>query len=142
MPFAEKGWATRGDRGHQYVDTPFGRLALLICYDINSEPPALKKAGVDTLLYPIAWVDAAESTWFHKELPAIAARNKINIIGANWTVPVKQAWHGYGQSLIIDRTGCVLARVSKDVGEQIIYADLSVPAGAAAYNRQSTVVAH
>ncbi len=126
-PFAERGWATGGDRGHQYVDTPYGRLGLLICYDINSEPPTLKAAGVDTLLYPIAWVESADSTWFGKELPDIAARNNINIIGANWTVAAKPDWHGYGQSLIIDRTGRVLARASKDIGEEIVYADLPIP---------------
>jgi predicted amidohydrolase len=126
-PFAERGWAAKGDLGHPYVDTPYGRLGLLICYDINSEPPALQEAGVDTLLYPIAWVDSAGSTWFSKELPDIAARNNMNVIGANWTVPVKPDWHGYGQSLIVDRTGRALARASKDIGEEIIYADLAVP---------------
>ena len=126
-PWAERGWATRGDRGHQFVDTPFGRLGLLICYDINFEPPALKKNRVDHLLYAIAWVDDADSTWFRKELPDIAREANVNIIGANWSVPEKPDWDGYGQSLIIRRTGEVVARVKKDLGNEIIYADLPIP---------------
>src|SRR5580658_9483919 len=46
--WAENGWTTPGDRGLQYADTPYGRLGLLVCYDINYEPPHLKDAGVDT----------------------------------------------------------------------------------------------
>lgn len=125
-PYAEKGWTTPGDRGEQYVDTPFGRLGLLVCYDINFEPPRLKAAKVDTLLYCIAWVDKANSTWFTKSLPAIAAKNDLNIVGANWTVPTQPAWIGYGHSLIIDRTGKTLAAVKSDLAEEIIYADLPV----------------
>lgn len=125
-PFAERSWATPGDRGHQYVDTPYGRLALLICYDINFEPPRLKKARIDTLLYGIAWVDEAGSDWFEKRLPAIARDNDMNIVGANWTVPgpAAPAWHGYGKSRIISRTGEILARPKADIGDDILYATL------------------
>ena len=125
-PYAERGWAEKGDRGYAWLDTPYGRLALLICYDINFEPPALRKRRVDTLLYPIAWVDKAGSTWFQKRLPQIARKNNLNIIGANWTIPAEPDWHGYGQSCIIDRKGRVLASVARDIGEEIIYADLPV----------------
>ena len=127
-PFAERGWASEGDRGLQFTDTPYGRLALLICYDINFEPPRLKQDKVDTLLYCIAWVDRARSPWFQARLPRIAQENDLNIIGANWTVPKEPDWHGYGQSCILDRTGRALARVSRDIGEEIIYAELPLPA--------------
>jgi len=123
-PFAERSWASAGDRGLQCVDTPYGRLALLICYDINFEPRHLKTAEADTLLYSIAWVDKANSPWFRASLPGIAKENDLNIVGANWTVPRKPSWHGYGQSLIVARSGQVLARAAHDIGEEILYADL------------------
>lgn len=130
-PWAECGWATKGDKGHQYVDTAYGRLGLLVCYDINYEPPTLKRKKVDHLLYCIAWVDQEQSTWFAKELPEIARTSNLNIIGANWSLPEKptgeKAWHGYGQSLIIDRTGKVRSKVKCDLGNEIIYAELAVP---------------
>jgi len=126
-PFAERGWATRGDRGLQYIDTPYGRLGLLICYDINYEPPNLKAAKVDTLLYCIAWVDKAASPWFDAHLPRIARDNCLAIIGANWTVPRTPNWHGFGNTLILDSAGRRLARAANDVGEEIVYAELPVP---------------
>ncbi len=126
-PWAERGWSTPGDRGQQFLDTPYGRLGLLICYDINFEPPKLKENHVDHLLYAIAWVDNPDSTWFAKQLPDIARKSEINIIGANWSVPDPVGWHGYGQSEIIARTGKVLARAKNDLGNEIIYADLPIP---------------
>ncbi|MEX2216905.1 MAG: carbon-nitrogen hydrolase family protein [Phycisphaeraceae bacterium] len=129
-PWAERGWATTGDRGHQYIDSPYGRLGLLICYDINFEPPKLKKKKVDHLLYCIAWVDDENSTWFKKQLPAIAKENNLNIIGANWSLEAaieKPDWHGYGNSLIISNEGNVMTKVKSDFGNEIIYAELKVP---------------
>lgn len=126
-PWAERAWAWPGDRGQQWLDTPYGRLGLLICYDINFEPPKLKENHVDHLLYAIAWVDRPGSAWFSKELPELARQAGVNIIGANWSVPDQPGWTGYGQSEIISRTGRVLARVKNDLGEENVYADLPVP---------------
>jgi len=128
-PFAECGWASKGDRGNVFIDTPCGRMSLLICYDINFEPPNLKKLGVDHLLYPIAWVDSKDSTWFEQKLPNIAKENNINIIGANWTIPLglKADWHGYGHTLILSRDGTTLAKATSDTEEQIVYAELKIP---------------
>lgn len=127
-PFAERGWASKGNLGNVYVDTPYGRMAVLICFDINFEPKNLKKLNVDHLLYPIAWVDDKNSDWFSDDLPAIAKKNNINIIGANWTIPVGSSfkWHGYGKSLVIARDGKVLAKTDRDIGERIIYAELPI----------------
>ena len=130
-PYAERGWADKGDRGYAYVDTPYGRLALLICFDINFEPPVLRTKKVDILLYPIAWVDDEGSDWFEEGLPAVARDNDMAIVGANWTVPEQPDWHGCGQSRIIDRQGHILARPEADIGEDILYAELNLRDGEA-----------
>lgn len=126
-PFAERGWASRGER-NVVVDTPLGHMSLIICFDINFEPPNLKKLKVDHLLYPIAWVDAPESPWFDENLPRIAHENRLNIIGANWTIPpgAMPGWHGYGKTRIIDRTGRILASAGRDELEEIVYARVPV----------------
>ena len=125
--YAERGWATPGDLGLPTADTPYGRLALLICYDIHEQAPRLKPKKVDTLLYAIAWVDDEGSSWFDEDLPRIARRNNLNIIGANWTVPRRPDWHGYGKTRIIARTGRILAKAKNDLAEETVYADLPVP---------------
>lgn len=127
-PYAERGWASPGDLGNVYVDTPFGRMGLLVCYDINFEPDNLRQQGVDHLLYAVAWVDDSSSDWYTRQLPAIAKANDMNIIGANWTLPEASEpdWFGYGQSLVINKAGKVLAKVKNDIGEEIVFADLPV----------------
>jgi predicted amidohydrolase len=125
--WAERGWATPGDRGLPFLDTPYGRLGLLICYDIHTQPPKLHEKQVDHLLYAIAWVEDQGSDWFEKKLPGIARVNKLNIIGANWSVPNRPDWHGYGQSSILGSDGRVLARAKSDLGNEVVYADLPVP---------------
>ena len=129
-PWAECGWATDGDRGNPVVDTPFGRLGLLICYDIHEQAKIMSRLKVDTLLYSIAWVDDEDSDWFTKRLPDIAKANGFNIVAANWTVPKTPApkWHGCGQSRIIDATGKVLAGAKDDLADEIVYAKLPIPA--------------
>jgi predicted amidohydrolase len=82
---------------------------------------------VDHLLYAIAWVDESGSTWFSKELPDIARKANVNIIGANWSVPDQPGWHGYGQSEIISRTGRIFVQAKSDLGNEILYADLPIP---------------
>ncbi len=128
-PWAERGWATPGDRGNPVVDTEFGRFGLLICYDIHEQAAVMARLKVDTLLYSIAWVDDAGSDWFDRHLPAIAKANRMNLVAANWTVPKepKPLWHGYGQSRIIDSTGAVLVKAADDLADAIVYARLPVP---------------
>ena len=125
--WAERGWASPGDRGQQFLDTPYGRIGLLICFDIHFEPPKLKANRVDHLLYAIAWVDYADSAWFRHDLPDIAKKTNVNIIGANRSVPEPPGWHGYGQSVIIGRDGRILAKAKHDLGNEILYAELPVP---------------
>ena len=129
-PWAERGWATPGDRGNPVVDTPFGRLGLLICFDIHRQAEVMARLKVDTLLYSIAWVEDAGSDWFAERLPAIARAGGFNMVAANWTVPPAPApkWHGYGQSRVIDAAGNVVATVEDDLGEEIVLAELPVAA--------------
>ena len=126
--WAERGWAAAGDRGNPVVDTEFGRLGLLICYDIHEQAAIMSRLKVDTLLYSIAWVEDEGSDWFEKRLPAIARQTGMNIVAANWTVPKEPApsWFGYGQSRIIDCTGTTLAKAANDLADEIVYAQLPI----------------
>jgi len=108
---------------------PFGRLGLLICYDIHDQAKVMGRLKVDTLLYSIAWVDDKGSDWFPDRLPEKAKKHGFNIIAANWTVPRKPEpdWYGYGQSRIVDSTGRVLAKADDDHKEEIVYAEIPLP---------------
>ena len=127
-PWAERGWTTPGDLGNPVIDTPFGRLGMLICFDIHEQAKILAEQKVDTLLYCIAWVDDDKSDWFTTRLPSIAQRYKFNVVGANWTIPngFTPTWHGFGQSVIVNKFGTVVAKATDDVGDEIVLADLPI----------------
>jgi predicted amidohydrolase len=128
--WAETGWATEGNLGNPVINTPYGRLGLLICYDIHKQAQIMSELKIDTLLYSIAWVDDPDSRWFDDDLPAIAKRCDFNIVGANWTIPEQlrrnATWHGYAQSRVIGRQGNVLAKAG-GAEAQIVLCDLPMP---------------
>lgn len=130
-PYPEDSWASKGDRGLAYIDTPYGRVGLLICFDVHTLPARLAKAGVEILLYPIAWVDSEGSRWFDVDLPRIAKENGVAIIGANWSIEDAEKgrdWVGYGKSRIIDAKGRILAKAKTEVGAEILYSEIPVGA--------------
>ncbi len=127
--WAEKGWAADGDLGNPVTDTPYGRLGLLICFDVHKQFEVMSKKKIDTLLYSIAWVEPEDSDWFIVQLPTRAKDSGFNVIGANWTVPKKPKpdWHGYGNSLIISSDGKVLSKAKNDLAEETVYAEIPIP---------------
>jgi len=129
--WAERGWVTKGDLGNPVADTPFGRIGLLICYDVHDQFKVMSELKIDTLLYSIAWVDGPDSDWFSKQLPQRTKKCGFNVVGANWTVPAnpKPDWHGYGKSLIISAAGKILAKARRDLAEEIVYAEVPIPSG-------------
>jgi len=127
-PRAEATWAADGDKGLAFVDTEYGRLGLLVCYDIHSVAQRLAAEKVDTLLYSIAWVDFKPERWFGERLPAKAKDLGVNIVAANWTFPTddRPEDRGYGFSRVIDKSGKILAAAKAECGDEIVYADLPV----------------
>lgn len=129
-PIGEATWAQSGDKGLGVCDTEFGRLGLMICFDLsNGVPEQLKAKGVGTILYPIGWVCPNTHEWFHNMLPEKTKDWGVNLVGANWSISEKESaaaeWQGYGSSRIVRADGSVLASGSAN-GEGILYADLPV----------------
>ena len=130
-PIGEATWAQAGDKGLAVVDTEFGKLGLLICYDLScGVPEKLKAQGVTTLLYPIGWVCPNGEDWFEEMFPEKVKELGLNVVGANWALPEKAVgradWQGHGFSRIVRADGRILAR-GADAGDDILYADLDLP---------------
>jgi predicted amidohydrolase len=120
-PHAERGWASSGD-ALPTVETPYGRLATLVCFDIHREARELR--GIDVLLWCVAWVER-DGSWFEDRLPAVARENGYHVVAANWTIPARAGWEGHGRSRVVDRSGRVVATLG-ELGEGIVYAELPI----------------
>jgi len=119
---AEYAWASEGDRGLGHFETPYGRIGVMICYDIHSVLQKLAGEKVDIVLYSVAWVDAHPETWFDERLPQKCRRDSVALVLANWTsVPRGRSGNGYGFSRIVSREGRVVSKARRVFGEEIVY---------------------
>ena len=121
-------WCTPGELPVQVVETEYGRLGLMICYDFHDLPPLLAKRQADIVLYSVGWYGPNEKNWFSQMLPRKAViPYGFDIVVANWTSPTQNhAWPGRGHSCIITGQGKVLAMSESVSGTDIVMADLKI----------------
>ncbi len=120
------------------IDTPLGRIGLYACMDgvINETPRCLALGGAEILLNSLNSFALDEASL---HVPVRAAENKVFVVAANKVGPlvpeemvtaVSQATdipeiflQGAGESQIVDPSGRVLAKASRDRAE-LIWADI------------------
>lgn len=124
----DSGWCTVGDRPIQVVDTEFGRLGMMICYDFHKLPPLLAEKKPDIVLYSVGWYGPNEKKWFSESFPKKAViPYKFDIVVSNWSSEKPgQKWPGRGHSCIINGKGKVLAMAKSVHGNEIVIAELEV----------------
>lgn len=121
-------WVTAGKRPLQVLDTPYGRLGLMICYEVHRLPKPLGAAQVDIVLYSIGWFGPNTKGWYTDTFPRrYVAPNGFAIVCSNWSADEgAPGWEGIGYSCVIDRDGTVLAMARAERGTEIVIADLPV----------------
>ncbi len=119
---AEPRWARDGDLGMPVWETPLGRLAGLICMDIEyfeaARIPALH--GADVLLFPTNWLDekSPSSRWM-----ARAFENRVYLIAAN-RYGLERGTQFSGGSCILNPDGSIQSYL--DSGEGIVYGEVDL----------------
>jgi predicted amidohydrolase len=128
-PPGDAAWAAEGDGAAQVVTTPFGRVGLMICFDVHRMPARLKAARADIVLYAVGWYGPNTENWFKERFPEkYVAPNQFAVVAANWSSDAGESWEGRGYSCVIGRDGSVLAMAKTVEGSEIIFADLPVSA--------------
>ena len=118
--------------GVQAVDTPFGRIGMMICADTFLEDLVAEMAELqpDLLLIPYGWAEHEDRWPEHgKELEKVVVNTgkkvKANVVGTDLVGEIsKGPWAGYvygGQSLAVDANGKVLIKLAdRDSDLQVI----------------------
>lgn len=121
-------WCTSGDLPVQVVDSPYGRIGLMICYDYNALPKLLAERKADIVLYSVGWYGPNEADWFRRQFPRrFVVPFGFHVVAANWSGATDQdEWPGRGCSCVIKSDGTVLAMAKTVVGTEIVIADLPV----------------
>lgn len=107
------------------LETPLGRLAMLICYDLRFPEPArvLGLAGAQAVLLPTAWPQAATLYPDHVARTR-AAENGLFVVAADH-VGQERGGRYLGRSLIVGPDGEVLAQAGKEE-EALLVADMDL----------------
>jgi nitrilase len=104
------------------VDTPFGRVALSICYDLRF--PELYRAlgNVDLILMPAAFTETTGRAHWEILLRARAIENQCYLLAVGQGGRHESGRVTHGNSMIVDPWGEILDRKMKGPG--IVIADL------------------
>ena len=104
------------------VDTPFGRVALSICYDLRF-PELYRRLGpVDLIVLPAAFTDTTGRAHWEILLRARAIENQCYVLAIGQGGQHENGRLTHGNSMIIDPWGEILDRKLKGPG--VVIADL------------------
>jgi predicted amidohydrolase len=104
--------------------TPLGTLGLSICYDLRFPElyRRLARAGATVITVPSAFTFLTGAAHWEPLLRARAIENQVYVIAPNQCGKSPHGFHDYGNSMIVDPWGTVLARAAD--GEQVITAEI------------------
>lgn len=123
--FYEQDYFTPGDTGFQVVDTAYGRIGLIVCYD-RHYPESYRDCvlkGADLILIPVGNEKAEPLDMYEWEIRVAAFQSSVNIVMCNRTGREGQMDFS-GRSLIANAKGSAVA--GADDTEQILLADLDL----------------
>ncbi|OGT33644.1 MAG: acyltransferase [Gammaproteobacteria bacterium RIFCSPHIGHO2_02_FULL_39_13] len=109
------------------LDTPFGKLALAVCYDIRFTQLFydLRKRGAEIIVIPAAFTVPTGKAHWQLLARARAVDTFCYVIGAAQGGTHENGRQTYGHSLIVDPWGTIAAEAPQS-GDHIIYADIDL----------------
>ena len=105
------------------VDTPLGRVGLAICYDLRFAELFRAMNSPDIIIIPSAFLPETGQAHWRVLLQARAIENLAHIIAPAQCGTHPGGRKTFGDSLIVDGWGRILAAADKD--EQVIFADIN-----------------
>jgi len=110
------------------VPTPLATLGCSICYDLRFPElyRALAGAGAEVLLVPSAFTFPTGAAHWEVLCRARAIENQCYLLAANQTGKSPHGHRDYGNSLVVDPWGTVLARAGDDEGVAVAELDGAV----------------
>src|SRR5262245_11599189 len=117
-------FTAKGDRGLPVFETPFGKIGVLICYDLSFPEAArvLKLDGAQLICVPTNWPEAASISCDYS--PFVRAHeNHVHVATAN-RIGTESGFRFPGRSRIVDCTGALLAAAGD--GKALLTAELDL----------------
>ncbi|MCF7997147.1 MAG: carbon-nitrogen hydrolase family protein [Chromatiaceae bacterium] len=101
------------------VDTPFGRLGVLVCYDLRFPEAARRMldSGLEILAIPAAFTALTGKAHWETLIRARAIENLAYVVAAAQGGFHLSGRETHGHSMIVDPWGNVLAQIERGVGQ-------------------------
>jgi len=110
------------------IDSPFGKLGVTICYDLRF--PELYRqmvdAGVEIFAVPAAFTAKTGAAHWEVLLRARAVENLAYVIASGQGGLHENGRETYGNSMVVDPWGTVLARLGSEPGVIVAQIDLNI----------------
>ncbi|KAJ2798265.1 Carbon-nitrogen hydrolase [Coemansia guatemalensis] len=115
----ESAVSSRGERVADVVDTPVGKLGLSICYDLRFPEISqlLRQRGAQLLCYPSAFTEMTGAAHWETLLRARAVETQTYVFAAAQIGRHNAKRSSYGDAMIVDPWGVVVARCSRNSSE-------------------------
>jgi predicted amidohydrolase len=123
--FCEQDYYTPSDDGFKVLDTPFGRVGIVICFDRHL-PESIRTCvlkGADLIIIPTANTRAEPMEMFEWEIRVQAMQNSVFVAMCN-RVGIEDEMDFCGQSLVADPNGNIVCR--GDYGETLYTVELNL----------------
>ncbi|MCD8022154.1 MAG: carbon-nitrogen hydrolase family protein [Lachnospiraceae bacterium] len=107
-------------------DTEFGKIGLMICFDIRFPELARLMAlqGVRMILVPAAFNMTTGPAHWELAFRSRAVDNQVFLLGCSPARDMESSYHAYGHSLAVNPWGDIIAQL--DEHEGILYCDLDL----------------
>ena len=121
--FRESDTLTPGDEITVF-DTEFGRIGLCICFDLRFQEMSkcMADMGARLIIVPAAFNMTTGPAHWELLFRARAVDNQIFTLGAAPARDCTAEYVSYGNSIVVDPWGMVIARAG--AGEELLYADI------------------
>lgn len=127
--YRESDQMEAGD-GLAWVDTPWGRWGLAVCYDLRFAElfSALLRQGIDALVVPAAFTRPTGAAHWQVLLRARAIESQVMVLAAAQTGQHDDRRQTYGHSLVVDPWGEVLLDAGEAPGLYVVNVDMDAVA--------------
>ncbi|XOV79564.1 MAG: carbon-nitrogen hydrolase family protein [Aestuariibacter sp.] len=114
--YCESKYTLAGNQTLVLEDTPFGRLAVAVCYDLRFAGQFLAMQPFDVLALPAAFTQTTGKAHWHALLQARSIENQSYIVAANQGGTHANGRETFGDSCVYSPWGELLAKKSKEPG--------------------------
>lgn len=125
---ADPYWTSPTPFNSKTAETAFGKVGLLISYDIHKAVKAYKDNKPDIILHSSALYGQNLNSWMKRRYLPMIKQIGSSLIMADWGVEyAADLWEGYGLSRIINSKGQTLSSRSGAIGEVLLLSDILIP---------------